>query len=92
MKEETFQKTGGLTYGHNDFIYAKSNRFSSKVFSAKPKFETWECSLCYRPILDNLSQRGMKRTKCDGCIKETNRLQDMIKYWSKKVGVEIEVS
>lgn len=89
MEQKKFEETGGLTYFYMDEIQPKSWDFSSKAFSAKPQFETWECSTCYRSILNNLSQRGMERTKCDDCRKETDRLINTIRYWESKVGVKI---
>lgn len=67
MKDSTFEKTGGLTYAHTDFIFAKSNRFVSNKYSAKPQFKSWKCSVCQKDVLDDLTTRGMKRKICKDC-------------------------
>lgn len=89
MKKEKFDQTGGLTYFYMDEIQSKPYGFDDPMFYPTPQFETWECSVCGYPVLNNISQRGMKRRKCDSCKKDLDNLINTIRFWEKKVGIKV---
>ena len=53
--------------------------------------EVFKCIICEYSISTESTQRGMKRTKCDYCIKEKDRLVNTMRYWMKKVGVYFDL-
>ena len=65
-------------------IFSKRNQgyTSARVFS---------CVICGDPISSESSQKGMKRTKCDYCKKEKDRLVNMMYYWMNKVGIKFDI-
>ncbi len=90
-RNTTIQKNGGLAYPYMPNFTAKSYRYNSLNLSSAQLYKTWSCSCCGKEVLSDQTQRGMKRTKCDNCKKETDRLVNTIRYWTKKVGIEFDL-
>ena len=88
---DILQRTGGLSYEFMPIQIARSTIFNSKTYSARPLYSSWICVTCEREVLDDKTQRGMKRIKCDYCIKEKDRLVNTMRYWMKKVGVYFDL-
>ena len=44
-----------------------------------------QCISCEKSINSESLQKGIPRTKCDACKKDTDRLVNRIRYWERKV-------
>lgn len=68
---------------------------SSSFFSKRPQAYTqaipFFCISCGSEINTNASQKGLRRTKCDSCKKERDRLVNMMYYWMNKVGIKFDI-
>lgn len=67
----------------------------SSIFSKRPQSYTqarvYQCISCGVSISSESNQRGMKRSKCDSCKKEKDRLVNMMYYWMNKVGIRFDI-
>ena len=65
------------------------------IFSKRPQSYTqprvYHCVTCGDSISSESNQRGIKRTKCDSCKKERDRLVNMMYYWMNKVGIRFDI-
>lgn len=63
----------------------------TKPYHPLNQAQVFRCVVCDEEITTESSQRGLKRTKCNFCKKEKDRLVNTMYYWMNKVGIKFDI-